>query len=50
MHVDYQLLGFIIVLPFVAAFFYVYFRINYPWLFWRVPTRQLPPSGLSGNS
>ena len=38
---DYTL-GFIIVLPFVAAFFYVYFRIKYPWLFWRAPTRQRP--------
>jgi hypothetical protein len=33
---------FLIVLPFVAAFFYVYFRINYPWLFWRAARRQGP--------
>src|SRR5947209_10185783 len=32
----------IIALPFVAAFFYVYFRINYPWFFWRTPARQRP--------
>src|SRR5229473_2582726 len=38
---DYTL-GTIIVLPFVAAFFYVYFRIKYPWLFWRAPARQRP--------
>jgi hypothetical protein len=38
---DYTL-GVIIALPFVAAFFYVYFRVNYPWLFWRAPTRQSP--------
>ena len=41
MHPDYTL-GVIIVLPFVAAFFYVYFRIKYPWFFWRVPGRQRP--------
>ncbi|HYR17644.1 MAG TPA: DUF87 domain-containing protein, partial [Mycobacterium sp.] len=41
MHPDYTV-GTIIVLPFVAAFFYVYFRIKYPWLFWRVPARQRP--------
>jgi len=41
MHPDYTV-GTIIVLPFVAAFFYVYFRIKYPWLFWRAPARQRP--------
>src|SRR5258708_39420716 len=33
---------FILALPFVAAFFYVYFRVKYPWFFWRAPTRQGP--------
>src|ERR1700682_2120011 len=41
MQPDYPL-GLIIVLPFVVAFFYVYFRINYPWLFWRSSGRQSP--------
>ena len=35
-------LEFILVLPFVAAFFYVYFRIKYPWPFWRTPARPRP--------
>ena len=39
---DYTLLEFILALPFVAAFFYVYFRVKYPWFFWRAPARQLP--------
>jgi hypothetical protein len=33
---------FVIVLPFVVAFFYFYCRFNYPWLFWRGPRRQHP--------
>src|SRR5579859_6002187 len=41
MHPDYTL-GTIVALPFVAAFFYVYIRIKYPWFFWRAPARQLP--------
>ena len=42
MHPDYNIWQLIVVLPFVAAFFYVYFRIKYPWVFWRVAARQRP--------
>ncbi len=38
---DYTL-GTLIALPFVAAFFYVYLRVKYPWFFWRLPARQRP--------
>jgi hypothetical protein len=38
---DYTL-GTIIALPFVAAFFYVYLRVKYPWFFWQIPARQRP--------
>jgi hypothetical protein len=41
MHPDYTL-GTLIVLPFVAVFFYFYIRFNYPWLFWHAPAGQTP--------
>jgi|SRR5579864_8851324 len=41
MHSDYTL-GTLVVLPFVAAFFYFYFRAKYPWLFRRTPALQGP--------
>src|SRR5215208_773877 len=39
---DANLAFVIFVLPPVAAFFYVYFKINYPWIFWRTPRREKP--------
>jgi hypothetical protein len=33
---------FMLPLVVAAAIFYVYLRINYPWLFWRRPAPQLP--------